>query len=319
VTLLPLPPSPALPCAVRRLGRRHRPGRARCRTIGSAVVLILLPPSEGKATAEAGPVVDLAGLSFPGLIAARERVIDALTALCADAERARAVLGLSAGQAGDLGRNRELRTAPALAVAELYTGVLYDNLGLRTLDAGARRRAERDLIVFSGLWGALRITDRVPPYRLSMAVRLPPLGGLAAFWRRELAGALGEPTGLVVDLRSANYAAAWRPAERSRQTRGDAVRRGAGPGAGARTAGEAGDGVGAPGCVVGVRVIKDGKVVSHMAKATRGAVARSLLEGGADPSTPEELAKILIDLGHVVRYESEPGAPPRTLDIVLSR
>jgi cytoplasmic iron level regulating protein YaaA (DUF328/UPF0246 family) len=225
-------------------------------------MLILLPPSETKAGGGDGPPLDLATLSLPELTGTRRRVLGALEALCAGPQdTAREVLGLSPGQAAEIARNRELRTVPALPAARLYTGVLYDNLGLATLDP---ERAARSLLIFSGLWGALRTTDRVPPYRLAMGVRLPPLGALASVWRPVLTAAL--PAGeFVVDMRSAPYAAAWRPpATKVRVFREHAGRR---------------------------------SVVSHMAKATRGAVARALLAGAADPATPEELVKTLVDLG----------------------
>ncbi|MEZ0076654.1 YaaA family protein [Planotetraspora sp. GP83] len=252
-------------------------------------MLILLPPSEGKA---ARGTSRLRRLSFPELASPREKVLDALVTLCRTDE-AQTVLGLSEGQAGgeagDLARNRELHTAPALPVAELYTGVLYDNLGLSTLSPEARRRAARRIVVFSGLWGLLRLTDRVPPYRLSMGVRLPPMGGLAAFWRPSITAALEPVKGLVVDMRSATYAAAWQPGERS----------------------------------VTVRVLReeDGRrtVVSHMAKATRGAVARALAESADRPRNPHELAEVLTGLGH----RAELGGPPRpgrpwNLDVIVT-
>ncbi|MEO3811786.1 peroxide stress protein YaaA [Sphaerisporangium sp. B11E5] len=253
-------------------------------------MLILLPPSEGKAADGDGRPLDLDALSFPALTSAREKVLDALTAVAhGPREEALAVLGLTTGQAGELAVDRELRTAATLPAARLYTGVLYDNLGLATLDTAARRRANRSVIVFSGLWGALRLRDRVPPYRLSMGVRLPRLGGLAAHWRPFLTDALGSERGLIVDLRSSTYAAAWRP----------------------------------PSPTVTIRVLRevDGtrSVVSHMAKATRGAVARSLLEQGTSPRSPRALAGLLRDLGHT----AELGAPPRagepwTVDIVIN-
>ncbi|NUW42990.1 YaaA family protein [Nonomuraea rhodomycinica] len=249
-------------------------------------MLILLPPSESKASASkasesGGPPVG--ELSFPALDKPRKRV---LTALKRASKRRDAldVLGLTPGLAGETAKNLAIGTAPTLPAAELYTGVLYDNLGLATLDAEARRRAEESVLIFSGLWGVLRIADRVPPYRLSMGVNLPPLGGLAAFWRPLVTRQLDPLPGLVVDLRSATYAAAWQPGDRS----------------------------------VAVRVFKGGKVVSHMAKATRGEIARALLVSGADPATPGELAKTLDSLGHTVEL-TEPARPTRpwTLDVRL--
>ncbi|MEV6152510.1 peroxide stress protein YaaA [Nonomuraea sp. NPDC052129] len=244
-------------------------------------MLILLPPSEGKAGAGSGP--PLGDLSFPALDRPRKRV---LTALMRASRRRDAldVLGLSPGLAGELAKNLELQTAPALPAADLYTGVLYEKLGLGTLADEARKRAEESVLIFSGLWGVLRITDRVPPYRLSMGVTLPVLGGLAAFWRPTVSKELERLDGLVVDLRSATYAGAWQPGERS----------------------------------VAVRVFRDGKVVSHMAKATRGEIARTLLETGADPATPGELAALLTGHGHTVHL-IEPTRPnrPWTLDVSL--
>jgi cytoplasmic iron level regulating protein YaaA (DUF328/UPF0246 family) len=194
------------------------------------------------------------------------------------------VLGLSPGLAGELAKNLELQTAPALPAADLYTGVLYEKLGLGTLTDEARKRAEESVLIFSGLWGVLRIIDRVPPYRLSMGVTLPVLGGLAAFWRPAVSKELERLDGLVVDLRSATYAGAWQPGERS----------------------------------VAVRVFRDGKVVSHMAKATRGEIARTLLETGADPATPGELAAHLTGHGYAVNL-IEPARPNRswTIDVSL--
>lgn len=63
----------------------------------SATVLILLPPSEGKAARGDGPALDLPRLSFPALGSPREIVLNALTALCRE-PAARDVLGLSPGR-----------------------------------------------------------------------------------------------------------------------------------------------------------------------------------------------------------------------------
>ncbi|WP_150242826.1 peroxide stress protein YaaA [Nocardiopsis quinghaiensis] len=246
-------------------------------------MIVLLPPSEGKATSGEGPRLDPGELTLPELAGARERVVGALTELCAGpADTAMDVLGIGPGQADALKRNMDLATAPTLRAADLYTGVLYDRLGLPDLPDAAGR-----VLVFSGLWGVVGPTDRLPPYRLSMGVKLPPLGGLGAYWRRELSAPLGELTGdrLLVDCRSAVYAAAFAPSN------GVAVK------------------------VLRERVV-DGtvkrSVVSHMAKATRGDIARSLLVEGVDASTPEELVAALRDLGHTVELPE-----PRVLHVIV--
>ncbi|MBC9712482.1 peroxide stress protein YaaA [Streptomyces sp. TRM66268-LWL] len=263
-------------------------------------MLVLLPPSEGKADSGRGAPLKPESLSLPGLAEARAAVLDELVELClTDEERAREVLGLSEGLRGEVAKNAELRTAGAGPAGEIYTGVLYDALGLSTLDASAKRRAAKSLLVFSGLWGAVRIGDRIPSYRCSMGVKLPGLGALGAYWRGPMAEVMPEAAGegLVLDLRSSAYASAWKP-------KGEVA---------GRTA--------------TVRVLQsqivDGvekrSVVSHFNKATKGRLVRDLLTAGAKPSGPGELVGALRDLGYVVEAEEPARAGrPWALDVVVT-
>ncbi|MDQ1011125.1 cytoplasmic iron level regulating protein YaaA (DUF328/UPF0246 family) [Streptomyces sp. V4I23] len=238
-------------------------------------MLVLLPPSEGKAASGRGAPLKPESLSLPGLAEARAAVLDELVELCAaDETKAREVLGLSEGLRGEVAKNAGLRTAGTRPAGEIYTGVLYDALGLATLDAAARRRARQSLLVFSGLWGAVRLGDRIPSYRCSMGVKLPGLGALGAYWRGPMASVLPDSAGdgLVLDLRSSAYAAAWKP-------KGEIA---------ARTA------------TVRVLHAPTRKVVSHFNKATKGRIVRSLLEAGTAPGSPGELVEALRDLGYVV-------------------
>jgi len=267
-------------------------------------VHILLPPSETKAdpgsAAEltARPVpVEIAGLSVRGLTAARRAVLSALVAVSKRGDTGLDVLGLGAGQRDELVRNVALRQAPAYPAAEIYTGVLYASLDIPTLPRGALAALERSVLVFSGLWGVVRLTDRVPPYRCSIGVTLPGVGGLAAHWRRALARPMRAVVAddLVLDLRSTGYATMWPPA-------GTAI---------GRTA--------------TVRVLHerlvDGvarrSVVSHFNKATKGRIVRDLATAGVEPHTPDELATALRDLKYRVEHEPA-GRRPARLDVIVS-
>ncbi|MER6186008.1 peroxide stress protein YaaA [Streptomyces sp. NPDC047461] len=256
-------------------------------------MLVLLPPSEGKASSGRGAPLKLESLSLPGLTEAREAVLGELVELCAgDEGKAREVLGLSEGLRGEVAKNTELRTAGARPAGEIYTGVLYDALELSSLDTAAKKRAARQLLVFSGLWGAVGVADRIPSYRCSMGVKLPGLGALGAHWRTPMAAALPEAAGngLVLDLRSSAYAAAWKP-------KGEVA---------GRTA--------------SVRVLHapTRKVVSHFNKATKGRIVRSLLSAGIAPAGPAQLVEALRDLGYVVEVEPPKGAGKAwTLDVLV--
>jgi hypothetical protein len=250
-------------------------------------VLILLPPSEGKTAPRRGAPVDLAALSFGAeLQAARQAVLDALVTLCSGpVEHAARVLDLPPGRETEIAGNRCLSSAPTTTAARLYSGVLFEHLGLESLEPAARRRARRSVLIASGLWGMVAPGDRLPAYRLSGAVSLPPLGALAGHWRTALTSVLPQRAGrgLLLDLRSTVYANAWRPtgalAERT----------------------------------VAVRITRDGKVVSHHNKATKGLLARALLQAGADPRTPEAFAQACLDLGFAATLG--PRAPGRVREL----
>ena len=214
-------------------------------------MLVLLPPSEGKADGGDGPPLDLDTLSFPALTPVRARLVDALqTAAREQPDALRRALGLSERQAGQVEVDAVLCASPTLAAVQRYTGVVYDVLSYPTLTGPARRRANSSLVVASALFGLLRPTDRVPAYRLSGGTALPGVGGLAAVWRPVLQPELAAVRGLVVDLRSGAYAALARV-----------------PGA------------------VEVRVLRESggrrSVVSHDNKWTKGRLARALCEHGA--------------------------------------
>ncbi|MFC7489065.1 MULTISPECIES: YaaA family protein [unclassified Knoellia] len=237
-------------------------------------MLIVLPPSESKSNRRRGKPVDPSTWSFPALAETRETVATHLR-LVSESPTATADLGVSPGLSGEVARNLSLYTAPATPAAEVYTGVLYDALGLDSMPPSARRRANQWVVIVSALHGAVRLKDRITAYRLSMDVNLPGLGPVSSAWRPVLDDVLAPAAGreVVVDCRSSTYAAAWTP-------RGDVADR-----------------------WVQVRV----PGASHMAKHTRGLVARHLCVSGQRARTPEGLAAIV---GVAFDVELTPPARP---------
>jgi cytoplasmic iron level regulating protein YaaA (DUF328/UPF0246 family) len=165
-----------------------------------------------------------------------------------------------------------LLDAPAAPAWKVYSGVLYGRLDVASLPVAARRRAARSVLIASGLWGLLSLADRVPHYKLPIGDKVAGVGGLAAAWRPLVAAALADrdtTRELVVDCRSGGYAAVWRPRVATRvEVRAFAVK-------------------------------PDGsrQVISHMAKATRGDVARELLLASAAPRTPADVASVVAAAG----------------------
>jgi cytoplasmic iron level regulating protein YaaA (DUF328/UPF0246 family) len=181
-------------------------------------VLILLPPSEGKAPGGSGPAVDLATLSWPELTPTRKRVLTTLVAACTrNPARARALLGLSEALDADRAANATADTSPTMPAGHRYTGVLHDALGYPSLRSAARRRADHSVVVLSGLWGAVRPTDALPAYRIGIATKLPRIGPLPTLWRAPLLAALDEQVTDegAIDLRSSGYALMYKPSKQA--------------------------------------------------------------------------------------------------------
>ncbi|WP_205855911.1 peroxide stress protein YaaA [Phytoactinopolyspora endophytica] len=269
--------------------------RRRSHIISAQTLLILLPPSEGKSAPSRGSVVNLAKHSFPELSETRQTILSALVEVCQrDTGAAATALGLGPTQADEISRNARLADAPAAPARNVYTGVLYDALGLRNLEGAVARRASRSIVITSGLWGLLRPTDRIPAYRLGGGVSLPGVGALATRWRPALDAVVPALAGqgAIIDLRSTTYEAFWRPdPELARRT-------------------------------AKVRVLheQNGKrtVISHHSKATKGHVVRAILESGESPRTPVDVAELLATLGWKAEL-TEPARPARpwTLDVVV--
>jgi len=227
----------------------------------TARLAFLLPPSEGKADGGKRPPWSAGTLGLPELDEGRAAVLDALH-----------VLGPPVGE------------APTMPAIDRYTGVLYRELDYRTLPVGARRRFDRDALVVSGLWGAVRPRDLIPAYRLKMGASLPPLGKLSTWWRPQLSAALATRLRrhVVWDLLPNEHALAWRPAEVPMARH------------------------------ITVRFVDaDGRTVSHWNKLLKGALVRHLVQHPtADPAD-------LAGFEHPSGYRLDPSASHLEADPAL--
>jgi cytoplasmic iron level regulating protein YaaA (DUF328/UPF0246 family) len=228
------------------------------------VLLLLLPPSEGKVHDGDGPGWDPASGCFAELAPLRRRVANAL-------KRARGGNEKLLGARGDLlaharAANRALVGAPTLPAWQRFSGVVWEHLSPATLGGRARRRAEVGVVVLSAVTGLSAWDDPVPDFRLKLSAALPPMRGLATFWRPALSAALNEVAAghTVVDLLPNEHRAAWAPDEaRFRLVR--------------------------PAFTVAA-----GAPAGHAGKAAKGRTARLLLESGRVPSAPIEFDGVTV-------------------------
>ncbi|HWD07013.1 MAG TPA: peroxide stress protein YaaA [Amycolatopsis sp.] len=230
-------------------------------------MLVLLPPSETKAAGGKGAPLDLDALSFPELNPVRAKLVDALVELARDVPASLAALGISERQSHEVDRNAALWTSPTLPALRRYTGVLYDALDLGGFTRAGLEKAQRRLAITSSLFGVVSATDPIPAYRLSGGNSVPALGTVRSLWKPVLEPVLQDIEGLVVDLRSGTYSAFAK------------LRPGA----------------------VTVRVVTpEGKIVSHFNKAYKGRLAAVLAKTRAEPSTVDDLLKVITKAGLTV-------------------
>lgn len=267
----------------------RRPGRG---TMGT--VRILLPPSEGKAPGGSGPPLrDQLDAADPAdrLATTRVRVLTAVARLCREEpDLAVDLLRLPAAVApAALEANATVLDSATMPALDRFTGVLYDAFAPATLTRRARAVAEESVLVFDGAFGVLAGSEPVPDHRVPASASLPDLGGVAGLWRPVLAAVLPPrlEAGLVVDLRSTDYAAMWRPA---------------------------------PGTVVPVRILveqRTGTGVRHVvssvpSKVGKGVLARALCSTRRRVDGPRDLVALATAAG----FRVLPGDGP-TLDLLF--
>jgi len=177
--------------------------------------------------------------------------------------------------------NRSFRESTTMPARDLYTGIMYQAIEYKTLKKREKMLFDKQVLILSGMFGLLRPTDRIPPYKLKMSANLGGVvGKLANFWRQPVSDALRtELRGKVVwDFLPDQHRRVW-------------------------------DGSGEIRACHQVkfvkRVIRSGvaewKTISHHSKSLKGSLIRHLLMKDADSP------KALKDFEHPDGYHYEPS------------
>ena len=258
-------------------------------------MLILLPPSETKTTPRAGLPLAVGDRPRP-LRTPTEHVLRALVALCRRSPtEAAGTLGITPGQLELVSLDAALGEAPCAPAWQVYSGVLFDALGVPGLSPGAKQRALQSTWVASALFGVVRLDERIPAYRLSAGTTLPGLSPLTSIWRHPIDETIRSVLGadeLVLDLRSGPYLALWPiPTDLLERT---------------------------VLCKVWQRH-PDGSrsAVSHFNKATKGRIAADLLRSRRTMSAPTQLRAALAGKGWDVQLQPPGRSAPWRLDVTI--
>ncbi len=152
-------------------------------------------------------------------------------------------------------------TMPAIA---RYTGVAYDYLDYPSLKSDEKNFIDSSLIIFSNLFGPLQACESIPNYKLKQGEKIGDFA-IEKYYKKESSSALDAyfQDEFIIDLRAGFYDKFYLPNKP----------------------------------YITMKFIKNGKVVSHWAKAYRGKVVRELAK--YQPKTEEEFSQIAFKNLHI--------------------
>ena len=135
----------------------------------------------------------------------------------------------------------------AMKAIERYTGVAFNYLDYNELDTSAQKYIDDNVILFSNLWGPILASNQIPEYKLKQG---EPVADIKTekFYHQHSAHLLEAylKDEEILDLRAGFYDKFYKPTK----------------------------------AYTTLKFIKDGKVVSHWAKAYRGIVLREIAKVG---------------------------------------
>ncbi|MEA1914270.1 MAG: YaaA family protein [Campylobacterota bacterium] len=152
---------------------------------------------------------------------------------------------------------------PGMKAIQRYTGVAFDYLGYDDLNEKEKNYCDTNVLLFSNLFGPIQASDIIPDYKFKQGAKLPNTV-VEKFYKENFSAALDQYLGEeIIDLRAGFYDKFYTPKSP----------------------------------YVTMKFIKEGKVVSHWAKAYRGIVLKHLALNNIQ--TTQELMQMNIPNLHV--------------------
>jgi len=203
-------------------------------------VKILFSPSEGKTTKKEFNPIDKNSFIFPEYYEKREFILkeyDKYIHSLNDKEL-NEFFGVKNGYEYVVNIFKE----PTCKAIERYDGVAYDYLEYSFLDIDSQKYIDKNVIIFSNLFGPIKADDKLPFYRMKQGKNLPNIE-IDKYYNKEFSKILDKylKDEVVLDLRAGYYDKFYKPKN-----------------------------------YITMKFIKNNKVVSHWAKAYRGIVLKEL-------------------------------------------
>ncbi len=221
---------------------------------------ILLAPSETKKSGGEFPF-DPSQLLFTELAPFRTKLLHAYVNVLQKGDLAVLSKMFGLKKEADIRANqRDLIHELTMKAIERYTGVAFDYLGYTELDASAQQYIDSHVILFSNLFGPIKASDLIPEYKLKQGEPVDDIK-VEKFYHEHSAALIEAylKDEEILDLRAGFYDKFYKP-EKAYTT---------------------------------LKFIKEGKVVSHWAKAYRGIVLREIAK--AEVETLDDFMKLPIE------------------------
>ena len=137
---------------------------------------------------------------------------------------------------------RSILDLPTLKAIQRYTGVAFEAIKYETLNSKEQDFIDKNVVIFSNLFGAISADSLIPDYKFKQGAILPNLNN-EKFYKQNLKDILDESLGdEVLDLRAGYYDKLYKPSAST----------------------------------ITFKFLKGGKVVSHWAKHYRGELVRQI-------------------------------------------
>ncbi|WP_200763217.1 YaaA family protein [Nitrosophilus alvini] len=205
---------------------------------------ILFSPSESKSCKSQFSAYDKNSFFLPDLFDKRVYLLNLYRKYVnkASSEELQKLFGLK--KESDIQKyTKDIATLPTAKAVERYNGIAYEYLDYSSLDKASQRYLDNNLIIFSNLFGPILAKDKIPRYKLKQGSKI---GNTApeAYYKKNFSKTLEEylKNEPILDLRAGFYEKFYA--------------------------------LNQP--YITMKFLKNGKTVSHWAKAYRGIVLREV-------------------------------------------
>ncbi len=206
---------------------------------------ILLAPAEIKLTGGNGKLLCKDNFSFPKIYDNRLEVINQYEDFLEKSSMDQLSSWFGLKKLEDVKKySITIKDKPTMKAIQRYTGVAFEALNYNNLDKNTQNYIDKNVVIFSNLFGACKASDLIPDYKYKQGAKLPDID-TEKYYKKHLKETLDHFVGdEVIDIRAGYYDKFYKPVAKT----------------------------------ITYKFLKNGKVVSHWAKHYRGELLKVIAQ-----------------------------------------